>query len=236
MGSLQKNDVHNQPVGRRRPEKTGLAGQPGDPLGVNMGLFDIFKKPKPNTLSLEEIERQTESLNAIAGTWPVKFDSEVQQNEIFQYWQSLLRQAQRCYETMLDEEERTLVVLADLYRQGHNMEIENCAQNASQSISICLSKYPNSIRGNMVGAYFYLSVNPAAAPRGEACLQKLRELVGEGVNRDIERGFVFAYLAQNNLEEALKQTKYVIEKFGTDDTINAIKIGIETGMLTTIIK
>lgn len=195
-----------------------------------MGFFSRAKKNP-----FQAIEEETFALNSVAGTWPPEFKSEDDKKLVVAQWMKLLIKAQKCYEQNPDFEEIGLCALADLYRQGHNMGVENCAKNADQAIRLCLSKYPGSSRAHQIGAYFYISV-PNGGSRGEICLRKLQADFGVGKNEEVERGLVFAFVNQQRLDRALEQAQFYISIFGPKEPVVGIAKAIENNTIQLIQK
>lgn len=96
----------------------------------------------PGRLDLDQIETKARALNAVAGGWPVRFKSERDKASVIAEWYELLKQALQCYEEDLAREEQALWVVAELCRQGHNMELENCGQNAHQALRVLPVQVP----------------------------------------------------------------------------------------------
>lgn len=198
-----------------------------------MNLFSKFTK-KTQSDPLETIELNTRDLYSSLGSWPPHFNSEGHKIEIFDRWKRLVEMAQRVYEERHDLEERCLCLLADLFRMGHNMDVQNSAQNAFQAINICLGKYPNSIKANLIAAYFFVSLNPQASKQGETCLLKLRDLFKPEVNPEVERWYLFAQLSQNKIGQALTQADYFLATFGHNNEIAQIKESIVNGKCSAV--
>jgi len=194
-----------------------------------MNLLNIFKKKKVKP-SKVDISEAIAYLNSVAGTWPVKFESQSQEDDVLSYWGNIISKAQQSYEK--EETEESICNLSDLFRIGHNMDVKNCAQNASNSIVRCLELFPDSYRGNLVASYFYLSIDRSFAPKGEECLKKLQEVSPIKPCMEAERGLVFAYLYQDKQDLAISQAKAFTKMFGDDSAVLSVIEGITNGTLT----
>lgn len=190
-------------------------------------MFGLFKKEESLNIS-EEID----FLNTIAGTWPAQYSSIKQKKEAYNRFYKAIDVAQKTYEK--NETETTLCDLIDLSRIGHNMDIDNSAQNANQGIEHCLDIYPESFRCNLIASYFYLSVGNNFAAKGEKTLKKLIQLSDSNSCEIAERGLVFAYLYQERIEEALIQGEAYLNQFGSDEEIQKILDGIKDGTLQVV--
>ncbi len=188
-----------------------------------MNMFGLFNK------SAADLSEEIAFLNSVAGTWPPTYKDLSQEKASFQRWKRVIAVAQKAYER--EETEETLCDLIELFRIGHNMGVQNSAQNADQGIERCLEVYPNSFRGNLIASYFFLSIDPKFAPKGEACLEKLKQLSNGEPCKEAERGLVFAYLYQNHTNEAIEQAETYLKYFGDDEQIKELLEGMKNGSI-----
>lgn len=155
------------------------------------------------------LQKELGSLNEFIGGYPPHIKSEEERAAVYRRWSELLQGAW-AIEAREPEAESTLALLADVYRQGHNLDVEGTGVRAMQAVERCTSAYPKSIRCHFIASYIYLSANPRYAPKGEAALVRLRELFKPQINAEVERGFIFAYLGQGKNDEAVKQIDYFL--------------------------
>jgi len=193
-----------------------------------MGLFASFRKDP-----VDDIGAGIAALNAHVGSWQARSRSAQEKSKVQKTWLDLLKRAQQFYEQHHDREEDGLALLAELYRQGHNMDLPNCAQNAAQALQVGLAKYPDSDRLNRAAVAFFLSV-PNGLAMAEASLRKLRARAGAGSDEFVERALVHLHLQSNQPQEALKQANAYIGRFGAASDVAAIKAGIESGTVQVI--
>ena len=159
--------------------------------------------------TVQELDQQVSALNKVIGSFPIRVSTDDDRQAVYRQWSAALQQAW-AIERKQPRAESTYGLLADLYRQGHNLDVKRTADRADNTITLCLAAYPDSIRCNFVAAYFYLSVNPKFAPKGEAALVHLRELFKPRVNLEVEKGFVFAYLFEGRKDQARTQLTYFL--------------------------
>jgi hypothetical protein len=164
------------------------------------------------TAFYDAIRAAAASLDQYVGSYPLRFPSDEVRDQVDAKWQSTMKQAW-AFEKKHGRTEQTLHLLAELYRKGHNMEVENTAANAFEVIDECLKRFPESINCHFSAAYFYLSINPKYAPKGQASLLWLRARLTPEVNEDVVRGLMFAYLYQKRPLEALAQAEYVLQHY-----------------------
>lgn len=149
------------------------------------------------------------SLNEQIGSYPPKIDSVAQREFVHKRWSRAIQKAWQL-ESAAPRDEGTLALLAEFYRQGHNLDVAGAAQRADEVLQRCLQAYPDSRACHFSAGYFYLSVNPSLVPKGEASLLRLREMFKPRVNPEVERGLVFAHVYLGRREEALKQVDYYL--------------------------
>ncbi|WP_374581304.1 hypothetical protein [Pseudoduganella sp.] len=171
---------------------------------------------------MTELRSQVSDLNRYIGIYPPRIGSEGQREEVYGRWTEALRQAWQI-ENQLPLDEATLALLADLYRQGHNLDVTGADRKAIEALDKCLARYADSIRCHLAASYFYLSTNPQYAPKGEASLLRLRELMKTQANPEIERGLVFAYLYQQKMDLALKQIDHYLTLAPNDENMRKVR-------------
>lgn len=172
--------------------------------------------------SMAELRERVSDLNRYIGSYPPRIESERQREEVYGHWTEAMRQAWQI-ENQMPQDEATLAMLADLYRQGHNLDVTGADRKAIETLDKCLARYADSTRCHLTASYFYLSINPHYAPKGEASLLRLRELMKTQANPEIERGLVFAYLYQQKVDLALKQIDHYLTLAPQDEHMRQIR-------------
>lgn len=172
--------------------------------------------------SMAELRGRVSDLNRYIGSYPPRIESERQREEVYGQWTEAMRQAW-LIENQMPQDEATLALLADLYRQGHNLDVTGADRKAFETLDKCLTRYADSTKCHLAASYFYLSINPQYAPKGEASLLRLRELMKTQSNPEIERGMVFAYLYQQKLDLALKQLDHYLSLAPDDEQMRKVR-------------
>jgi len=185
-------------------------------------------QPGAPKLTIQEIEEAVENLNTYIGGYPPRLSSEQQRNQVYETWKRALREARR-QDKARPGSEQVLHLLAELYRQGHNLDVRTSADLAVETIDSCLARFPKSLGCNFSASYFYLSVNPKYAPKGEQALLTLRGIFAPDVNIEVERGLVYAYVMQQRRADALKQIDYYLTLEPGADWALQFKRGLEDG-------
>lgn len=175
--------------------------------------------------SMAELRGRVSDLNRFIGSYPPRIQNERQREEVYGQWTDVLRQAWQI-ENQMPQDEATLALLADLYRQGHNLDVSGADRKAIETLDKCLARYADSTKCHLTASYFYLSIKPQYAPKGEASLLRLRELMKTHTNPDIERGLVFAYLYQQKMDLALKQVDHYLTLAPNDEHMRKVREAI----------
>ena len=183
------------------------------------------------SVPIEQVRAEVTALNMFVGSYPPRIASEAERASVYEQWLKALQHAW-LIEAIEPESESTLALLSEIYRQGHNLDVKASGVRADQTISKCLAAFPASAACHFSASYFYLSVNPKFAPKGEASLIRLRELLKPEINLDVERGFVFAYLYQGRNEEALKQVDYFLTLDSKSEWAHKFREAISSGKIT----
>lgn len=166
----------------------------------------------PPDVDLMALEKSVLELNRYVGSWPLHLKDDAERKRVTEQWSTNLLQAEKLHDEEGDTE-RSLILLAETYRQGHNLDIKGMAQNAHHTIGTCLAKYPQSRGCNLAASYFYLSINPARTERAAAALNTLRELAGDKPDPEVENGFIFLYVFEGNKDAAIAQIDRYIQLF-----------------------
>jgi hypothetical protein len=173
-------------------------------------VMTMWLSTTAHAATLEQLNRQMQQLNTSIGSYPPSFESSQQQQYVQYVWATTLAQAIELSTQQNLVSTDTLALLANLYRQGHNMSIEGMASKAHQTIQSCLAQDINHVGCNFAASYFYLSVNPQAAPMGEQALLRLKAHFAPTYNAEVERGLVMAYLFQKRQADTLKQLEVLM--------------------------
>ncbi len=170
------------------------------------------EQTKIETKSYDEIEKQIEILNSVIGRWPPKFKNEEEKIQVKLYWHNVLWDA-KVYYSKNGETSQSMFLLAELYRQGHNMDMNGSGDLANDFIEDCLNKFSNSVDCNRSAIFFYLSIHPKFAPKAKKSLDFLRNHYKPKYSEEAERGHIFYYVLLQNHTSALKQIEKYLEIF-----------------------
>jgi hypothetical protein len=193
---------------------------PSDPAAS----VDVQTIPGGKFLPLPTVERalpsrekqalaaEIDGLNTTIGGYPPKFDSDAHRARTYHLWSDLLADA-RAYQTAEGRSERSYFYLAELYRQGHNMDVLGSAGEAEKNIEACIAAFPESKPCHFSAIYYYLSISPDFVSRAERSLTFLRAALAPKIDLNVERHFIILYLYQQRLPEAVAQMNYYLSQF-----------------------
>ena len=184
---------------------------PGTDLEQKYFELKIEKRDE-STRTLDVLERSIERLNALAGSYPPRFQDEGERQQAYVLWADLLSDA-IAYEKAWPGDETAQFFLIELFRMGYNMDVLDTGERVLASIKACLTSHPESVRCHFGASYFYLSVGPRFTKQAEASLDFLRGAFAPEQNADVESGYVFLYLYRQDVQSARKQIDRYVELF-----------------------
>ena len=163
--------------------------------------------------SLDELKQEQLKLNRALGAYPASFFMADHKQQTYQTWTDLLINAAQLQPDNKQQASDKIYLLAELFRNGHNMGIEGATEEADKAISTCLHYEPDSRRCQLSSIMFYMSVNERFFPEVEQQLQQLKASYGELANADVEIAYAYYYVYTQQTELAIKQIDYVISEF-----------------------
>lgn len=185
--------------------------EPAEPDSVGM-------KPAPQSTpaapqrDVRQLKQEIAWLNAYIGAYPPRYPQQGGKRLVQERWIGAVNDA-RAHLAVQGDTEEVLFLLAELYRQGHNMDVKNAGALAERTIEACVGKYPQSVPCHFSSSFFYLSVDPKYADRAERSLTTLRKLLAPRIDHSVERGLVFLYVYKKQPAQAIKQINYYLKKF-----------------------
>jgi len=165
-------------------------------------------------MSFEALEKEIGALNRYIGSYPPRFTSESERELVYKKWLSLVSEAE-AYNKVNSNTEKSLYLLSELYRQGHNMDVSGSAEKALSNLDSCLLANEHSIPCNFSASYFYLSIGTAYLDKAEKSLSILKNHFSPKLNHEVEAGYVFLYLYRQNVPMAKEQIDLFIKSFPT---------------------
>ena len=164
---------------------------------------EVRAKPKR---SYEALKTSISTLNKTLGCYPPKIESDEQRQAVYQNWSDALSDV-RSFQDREGETERVLWMLSELYRQGHNLDVEGSGGLALQANEYCLTQFPQSVSCHFSAVYLYLAVAPTPAnlARAQTSLSFLRRKFTNKPNEDVEEAIIYLYAYQQRPDAAIKQ-------------------------------
>jgi hypothetical protein len=124
-----------------------LAGCASDPPLGRHGLPEkVFEMPVLGPCAAPPppaaLEVRVGMLQDVIGRYPPKYDSEAHREATYARWSEVLG----CVEALPADRdaEKRLYLLAELYRQGHNMDVQGAAEKSAEALARCLDAFPAS--------------------------------------------------------------------------------------------
>jgi hypothetical protein len=191
------------------------AGGPRPPKTLPVKKFAIPADPAVRpAATFGGVEAEVTALQRPIGGYPPRLESEEERDQVYARWSRALVEA-RSLEPREDQRESKLYLLSELYRQGHNLDVDGAASAAFGTLEECLEAYPRSRPCNLSASYFYLSTSgiPDRLDRAERSLNVLSELAAPGLDQDAEAGFVWLALYRGNGEEANRRIDRYVDAF-----------------------
>ena len=192
----------------------GCASRPPvGPHGLPEKIFDLSSGSCTTRPSAAEASKRMTRLAAAIGHYPPTYEDEADRESIYAAWSALLLCAEALPGDRHAEDRHAL--LAELYRQGHNLDVRGAAGKAASNLQECLFEFPDSVACNLTASYFYLSVEPTPEHLAiaEHSLSVLREQALPGYSDDAEAGFVFLFLYRRDAAGARAQIARYLELF-----------------------
>ncbi len=174
------------------------------PHGLSAKTFPMPAMPAgPPGASLASVGGEVAILQQSVGGYPPRFTSEGQRDAIYTRWSRALLQA-RGLPGDPEHLETKLYLLSELYRQGHNLDVQGAAPLAMSTVERCIELYPRSRKCHFSASLFYLSVTgpPQALDKAERSLIVLREEAAPTLDENAEAGFIRLAIAREDRAEA----------------------------------
>jgi hypothetical protein len=173
-------------------------------------------EPEPghtSARSADQIEADADALDPVLGHWPPQIADEAERSQVYARWRSLVLDA-RALKPEAVTEQRRLEILGEVYRQGHNLDVDDAAELADRTLQECLGLYPHSARCNWSLVYFDLSVAPASdrLDEIESSLRTLRTDRSRA-ERAVEAETVLLRLFQGDRKGAVAQIDNYLTEF-----------------------
>ena len=192
--------------------------------------YSKLKFPERSSATTEptfvEIKDTCAKLNPVLGAFPPRFTENFQSLTAYVLWTNAIISAEKMKESSTPSEE-LYCILIDLYRFGHNMDVDTCGRKAVATIDEAVAAYPDSVEIYFTAARFYSSVSNAHAKQMEEYYLKLRGMLGTEVNKEVEYGLAIAYFKEFDKEKAAAQIEHYLSIYPDDERMQKFKLLVE---------
>lgn len=191
------------------------SSQTRPPHGLSAKSFPMPTAPAaPPGATFASVDGEIAVLQPSIGSYPPHFKNEGQRDAVYLRWSNALLQARGLNQDAAHDEAR-LYLLAELYRQGHNLDVEGAGPQAMNTIETCIQRHPRSRYCHLSSSLFYLSVTgpPERLERAERSLIVLRELAAPQLDENAEAGFIRLAIARGDRAEANRLINRYLEAF-----------------------
>ncbi len=164
----------------------------------------------------------------VIGGWPTNLESTSQKKEVRALWEKDFSHALTLYKEYPNEIDVKLVV-ADLARMGHNIDVPDAARKADLVLNEIFRIDQFNIKAMVCRASMYVSLAPQFFPDAERLFAKVIELTTPSVDPIIYQGLGFACLNQNKVEEATSHFETYLSLVPEDEKITQLLSQLKSG-------
>ena len=189
------------------PEKT----VPGTDIPQKVFELNTIERTVP-ILGESEMRQAIGSLNRYLGSYPPRFRDAEQREEIYKKWVEIQSDVV-AYHRNAGDTQQALLYMAEIHRQGHNMDVRGAAEKADAALTSCTQKYDRFAACHHSATYFYLSIGPKYLHKAKHSLDKLRTIYAPQRNQEVESGYVFYYIYKQDKAKALAQIEFYLTEF-----------------------
>ena len=192
-------------------------------------IFEIpaLDRKKANR-GIDTLMSEASALNSLIGRYPPSYKTGEEREKTYALWSDLLQDVN----TIPQNSEEYLFLNAQLYRQGHNMDVRYAAQKSDEFIQSCISTFKKSEKCHLEATYLYLQVGPPNTKLAKKSLKALKKMYKPNLNEEVEAGYVFVYLYSRDNKGAIIQIKKYLKEFPSSSRsvmFKKIMAGIENG-------
>lgn len=172
---------------------------------------------QPNSLGerLRYFEERLPAFDLLIGGWPPNAQVATELSATKMLWQQDCTDAEALHQDH-PSSLQAMLILANLLRMGHNIDIAGAAQRAEALLKNVLASDPNNHQAMLYLARLYLNTNPKFAPAAERLLLDAESLVSPTLTPEIYRGLAYANLYQEQNEQAIFYFEKYLQCTSTD--------------------
>ena len=172
----------------------------------------VFPENYIPSLTPEEIENNIGQLNGIIGGYPPRFENPGHRLEVYRFWLEQVAEAEH-FAAENKDQELAHVFRADLYRQGHNMDVSGAAERTIENLNLCFREFEMPIMCHRTAMFFYVSVGGKYVDEAEKHVTFLKNYYGDDLDHDVEQGLIWLKLFRGDMAGAKSAIPAFLENF-----------------------
>jgi hypothetical protein len=179
---------------------------------------------------LRELSLERQFLNSIIGGWPTRISNDREALMIRERLDRAVSLAEELVQTD-SAAPGPRVLLADLLRMGHNIDVPGAAEASQQLLTDVLRTDPHDAEAHYTLAGLYVCVKPEVAPLAEKHFLEAERFAGQQVNPDTYQGLGLACVYQKKVAEAISYFEKYLRLVGDvpriRELVNHLRAGRE---------
>ncbi len=164
----------------------------------------------------------------LIGGWPPNLASPAQVQMVRVALEQDLAHAVALY-TDHPQETSAKLVLAELLRMGHNMDVPDCARRADAVLTEIFRIDQFNIKAMVCRASMYVSLHPDLLPDAERLFAKVIALTTPNVDPMAHQGLAFACLKQDKVDQAIVHFEAYLEQVPAHQRIVELVAKLKAG-------
>lgn len=161
-----------------------------------------------NAGATESLMNQIHSLEPIIGGFPPNIKSEEDANSVKKSYAQIKSELDALL-VAHPQDQDLLFMRGHLQSMGHNLDLPDAYQGATDDLKALLTANPAHIPGMLELAELWVNSNPALAPNAEVLFRAAQCSKGNEPLEEAQSGLFFAFYYQGKMNDALRQSEYL---------------------------
>lgn len=178
-------------------------------------MHPAMPTPVPYLTKLSYLDERLKTFNQLIGSWPTPLESPAMAQEVKALLEQDLQHAVALYQEH-PQEIGAKLVLADLLRMGHNIDLPDCAQRADAVLDEIFRMELFNVKAMLCRASMYVTLHPRLMPDAERLFAKVLELTGTNADPIVYKGLAFACLGQDKHPQGIAHLEAYVQRAPTD--------------------
>ena len=175
----------------------------------------------------EALRREREFLARFLAGYPTRIRTPQEARTVQEHWDRAIRLAEELARAS-PAPAGVRVILADLLRMGHNMDVPEAGHACQQILTEVLAADPENAEAHYTMGQLLVSVNPAFAPAAEKHLLAVVRL-SPAVSPNVYQALGFACLYQKRVPEAISYFERYLGQVGGDPAVKTVVDHLRSG-------